>query len=501
MKQKRLLSLCLALLPLLTWAQNADFTTSQKVIGWLRSAQTDSLGTVMTSELQQQLPPAQLAHLWKQLEASAGPFREAGNWSESEAQGHRLQECTLTFERAALKMSVTLTADKKMAGLFFAPVESTHHAPTASAAPDTVARGHYTEREVIVKSGELELPGTICLPKATQGPLPFVVFVHGSGPNDRNETLGPNSPFRDLAHALAANGIASLRYDKRTLVYRNRIAEVKGADNYDTEVTEDAVAALCCAAAQPEADTTSIYVLGHSLGGALAPRIAALCPFRPGGLIAWSAPARPLPEILREQLRHLSSLQGRSEASADSAAAMLLSALPESYLAMARQYEPVRQARFLPIPQIYIAGGHDYQVTKADFDLWQKGLQRSTRGEAGRGPGNFRQGGRSGERTGHRSPRRDMDGTAGGFIVRPTWLPAPTRGEGMPRRPEGIAAGRLPEGRLQPAAPQFLWIEDADHLLRHLPQLATPTDYNTYLPMAQEAIQAIVNFILPPAAP
>ena len=75
------------------------------------------------------------------------------------------------------------------------------------------------------------------------------------------------------------------------------------------------------------------------------------------------------------------------------------------------------------------------------------------------------------------------------------------RGEGMPRRPEGIAAGRLPEGRLQPAAPQFLWIEDADHLLRHLPQLATPTDYNTYLPMAQEAIQAIVNFILQPAEP
>ncbi|MDZ7606573.1 MAG: hypothetical protein U5K79_13515 [Cyclobacteriaceae bacterium] len=56
------------------------------------------------------------------------------------------------------------------------------------------------------------------LPKGKNS-FPIVLFVHGSGPNDRDETIGPNKPFRDIAYGLAEKGIASLRYDKRTFVY------------------------------------------------------------------------------------------------------------------------------------------------------------------------------------------------------------------------------------------------------------------------------------------
>ena len=55
-------------------------------------------------------------------------------------------------------------------------------------------------------------------------PFPGVVLVHGSGPNDRDESIGPNKPFRDLAEGLASRGIAVLRYDKRTRTHAGRVA-------------------------------------------------------------------------------------------------------------------------------------------------------------------------------------------------------------------------------------------------------------------------------------
>lgn len=69
-----------------------------------------------------------------------------------------------------------------------------------------------------------------------------MVLVAGSGPNDRDETIGPNKPFRDLAFGLALQGIASLRYDKRTLTYGRQLATAPLT--VDDEVTDDALAAL-----------------------------------------------------------------------------------------------------------------------------------------------------------------------------------------------------------------------------------------------------------------
>ncbi len=64
------------------------------------------------------------------------------------------------------------------------------------------------------------------------GPYPAAVMVQGSGPNDRDETIGPNKPFRDIAEGLSSDGIAVLRYDKRTYAHiaawRRGLSGVKG---------------------------------------------------------------------------------------------------------------------------------------------------------------------------------------------------------------------------------------------------------------------------------
>lgn len=65
----------------------------------------------------------------------------------------------------------------------------------------------------VAADADYPLPGLLTLPDGA-GPFPAVLLVHGSGPQDRDEAVGPNRPFRDLAVGLAALGVASLRYDK-----------------------------------------------------------------------------------------------------------------------------------------------------------------------------------------------------------------------------------------------------------------------------------------------
>src|SRR5690606_18697813 len=108
--------------------------------------------------------------------------------------------------------------------------------------PSHPAATAFAERDFTLGEGDLALPGTLAMPEG-EGPFPAVVLVHGSGPNDRDGTIGPNHPLRDIAHGLAARGIATLRYDKRTKVHPVAAAFDPGF-GVDEESTNDTVAAV-----------------------------------------------------------------------------------------------------------------------------------------------------------------------------------------------------------------------------------------------------------------
>ena len=98
-----------------------------------------------------------------------------------------------------------------------------------AAAAMTLSAGFAAQAETVdiitITNGARGVPATVVVPDG-EGPFPAVVLVHGSGPHDRDESIGPNKPFRDLAHGLTRDGIAVLRYEKRTRA-RPQVAQTR----------------------------------------------------------------------------------------------------------------------------------------------------------------------------------------------------------------------------------------------------------------------------------
>jgi hypothetical protein len=178
--------------------------------------------------------------------------------------------------------------------------------PTSLPLPSTTPSARV--RQIPIGVGSPPLRGTLTLPSGS-GPFAAVVLVSGSGPNDRDETVGPNKPFRDIALGLAARGIASLRYDKRTRDYPRILNPRTGTPT--REYVPDALAAIDLLQHQAVISPHRIFVLGHSQGGTYAPLIAKRAP-TVAGVILLAAGAEPLGAAMLRQTRYLQRSLARS---------------------------------------------------------------------------------------------------------------------------------------------------------------------------------------------
>ncbi len=166
------------------------------------------------------------------------------------------------------------------------------------------------EETVVVGEGtEFPLEGTLTVPDGPGAPFPAVVFVHGSGPSDRDETVGELKPFRDLAEGLARHGVASLRYDKRTFVHAKRMVRT-GDTTVRVETIDDAVLAADLLRADPRIDSDRIFIIGHSMGAMLAPRIDAEGGDFAGMVLMAGSPRRMEQVIIDQGQDALDSMRG-----------------------------------------------------------------------------------------------------------------------------------------------------------------------------------------------
>lgn len=306
-------------------------------------------------------------------------------------ESERFDVATVQCRGDAAAIDLRLTFRKgaaELEGLYFVPPQLV--TPPEGGLPRYAVAANYTEHELSVGERERALPATLTLPRAVAA-VPGVVLVHGSGPHDRDETVRANRPFRDLALGLASRGIAVLRYEKRT--YGANAATLRDAASitFDEETVDDAVAAVQLMLRTPGVDPTRVIVAGHSQGGMAAPRIAQREP-RVFAIALLAAPARPLEVLWLEQSRYLATLssgepaQGyldalqaqvarvKSPELANTRPELLPMGVPASFWLSLRGYAPVEVAKQVAKPTLVLQGDRDYQVTRADFDLWNAAL-------------------------------------------------------------------------------------------------------------------------------
>jgi hypothetical protein len=222
------------------------------------------------------------------------------------------------------------------------------------------------------------------------------VLLGGSGPEDRDGSIGRSKPLKDLAWGLASRGIAVLRFDKVTHAHPDLVRENRAFTVAD-EYLPDTRAAIGLLQAHPSIDPTRVSVGGHSLGGTVAPRVAAAEP-SVAALVLLAGGAQPLQWAAVRQISYLASLAPATAASAqpgidaltaqasmvdspdlstETPDAELPFGVPAPYWLDLRAYDPVAVAAGLPQPMLIVQGGRDYQATVPDdLSRWRAGLDQ-----------------------------------------------------------------------------------------------------------------------------
>ncbi len=365
---------------------------ANRFLDHLDAARYDEALAMTTPRMREGLGNGKLEDTWEALPRQLGARTSRDAVRGETIDGKPLTTARLAFPMLALDARIVFDDTNAISGFWIVPGRD----DATTAAPPTESTELWHESDLDVGSGDKTLPATLTLPRGA-GPFDAVVLVHGSGAHDRDSTIGPNKPFRDLAHGLAGHRIAVLRYVKRTKAHPGQFA----APDFtlDDETVNDALEAVATLRRHAAIEGARIYVAGHSLGALAAPRIGQRDP-RIAGLILLAAPALPLEDTVIRQMRHIARIDGRNDAAIEASLAELeaqrevirhldpqalpqeplMLGLPAPYWADLKAYDAIATARTIGQPLLILQGGRDYQVTPADdFVLWRNAFANDPR--------------------------------------------------------------------------------------------------------------------------
>lgn len=219
--------------------------------------------------------------------------------------------------------------------------------------------------------------GTLAIP-ASAPPYPVVLIIAGSGAVDRDGNSGAalqSDAYKLLGEALAKNGIASVRYDKRGIGASAPAAPAESALRFETYVDD---ARRWVRLLRADKRFSSVTIAGHSEGALIGTIAAEQSPVH--ALVLLEGAGRPAPAVLREQLRP--KLPPNLYLQADAVITQLesghtvlnpppeLSALfrpsVQPYLISWFKYDPAAELAKVRVPVTIVQGTADIQVTMTD---------------------------------------------------------------------------------------------------------------------------------------
>ncbi len=348
--------------------------------------QFDSCQTFFDTSITDKINASIMQQMWSKLPTYVGEYKSYDNIRSEKNDTTDIVFIMCAFEKMKLDLKFSYNRYHKIIALFFAPPKSKN----AYVLPEYYVPSKLYETKLTVKTGTFEMPGILCVPNNVTDP-PVVILIAGSGANDKDETAGPLKSLKDIALGLASNGIASLRYDKRTLTYGVRLLDQNVGIN--EEVIEDAVSAVNILRNHPLTKNSKIFVAGHSLGAMCAPLIATKSKDIKA-IIMLAGNARMLEDVVVDQYTYFSTLDSTDKEIKEAIKKVKLQVatvkdpkelkkadakdLPlgasSYYWQSLKNYDQVKTAKKVKQPILVLQGERDYQVTMVDFNWWKKEL-------------------------------------------------------------------------------------------------------------------------------
>jgi hypothetical protein len=286
-------------------AQVANIPLAKSIIEQLERQRFDSVYATFDTTLTNKISAEMLEQMWSGFSRFMGDYKRYSDLRCEETKNKDSSIVALCeFEKSKLSLFLHFTPERKLNGIYFRQPKSTK----AYSSPEYFNPSKFYENKVIVKTKQYSLPGILTVPNNITNP-PVIILLSGSGPNDKDESVGPNKPLKDLACGLAANGVACLRYDKRTLAYGQDFSDNKTKLTLNEEYIADAFSAVKAIKENEATKNSKIFILGHSLGAGCVASVAAK-EKAIHGVILMAGTARHLEDVVLEQYQYILGLDG-----------------------------------------------------------------------------------------------------------------------------------------------------------------------------------------------